>query len=280
METEGTEGALFFFNKRALTREKFPEKPIRVLFITSIRDIVIEEFNGQFVNLNGENHYVKGCIEKTLEETQKGGSLEGLIDIAGIIVDDTEMELNGKFPLLPKNNKDWIYPKNLLPVNCVWNIPSLFRKLPKDDIKGRERAKYDFELSIFEKALSVEADVIILDGYMARLEHLQSMMKGKVINIHPAPTIIDMPYCFRGKDEVNDAIRFAEKNGGTGKTGATLHFVNSELDDGKPIAYICDTFVSQNDTEIELLCRNYTQAKLPIFIAGLRHFVLKIFPYL
>jgi len=276
-----TQGALFFYDKKALVKEKFPQKPVKVLFITSIRDIVLEEYNGQFINLKNENnHYVKGVIEKTLEETKQGGVLEDLIEVVGVIVDDTDSDLNGKFPLLPGKNKDWIYPKNLLSVDCVWNIQSLFRKLPKNDIDGREKSKYDFELQVFEKAQEVEADIIILDGYMARLEHLQTMMNGKVINIHPAPAIIGMPYCFRGKDEVMDAIRFAQANGGIGKTGATLHFVNSELDDGKPIAYICDTFVSGNDTEVELLCRNYVQAKLPIFIAGLRHFVLKIFPYL
>lgn len=278
---ETTEGALFFYSKKALSKRKTPRRTIRVLFLTSLRDIALEEHNGQFVSLkNEEAHYVKGVIEKTLEEIKKGGVLKGLIKVVGIVVDDTRSDLMDKFTLLPKEGKDWIYPKNLLSPNCVWNIPSLFRKFPKDDIPGRKEAKYRFEKLVFEKAQETGADVIILDAYMAKVEYLQDMMKGRVLNIHPAPTIYGVKYCFRGKDEVMDAIRFAASDGGEGKTGATLHLVNSELDGGKPIAYVCDTFVSENDTELELLCRNYTIAKLPLFITGLRHYALKIFPYL
>ncbi len=277
-----TKGALFFYDEKSLIKVQYPMKPLGVLFITSLRNILYEEFNGQFIEINGEKFYMQGVIEKTLEETQYRKSLHGLIEVKGVIVDDTVSDLKNEFDLLPNDQTNWIFPTKFLEKDRIWNIPSLFRKLPKEDFKGREQSKHVFESLVFKKAKEIGAEIIILDGYMARLDYLQSSlgMYGKVLNIHPAPTIIDRPFCFRGKDEVMDAIRFAKNNGGAALTGSTLHFVDSDLDSGHPVAYICSTPVSEDDTELELMYRNYQEAKLPIFIAGLKHYVLKIFPYL
>ncbi len=273
------EGALFFYNKDFI-KEKTPKRPLRVVFMTSLRDIVLEECNGQFLNINGIDHYIKGVIESTLEETTSGGILEGLIEVKGVIYDDTLDDLKGKFHLLPEDNDSWIFPTELLSKDNIWNIPSLFRKLAKDDIKGRKKEKYNFELSVFKKIKEVGADILILDSYMAKLEYLFKFMPNKVINIHPGPTLAGHPFCFRGKTPYSDAILFAKNNGGLVYTGATLHFVNEKIDEGNFIAYICNTPVNEEQEVISLMYENYIKAKNPIFITGLRHYVLKIFPYL
>jgi very-short-patch-repair endonuclease len=103
------QGALFFYNKKALNVEVLPKKPLGVLFLTSLRDIALEEFNGQSLKIEGEEHYLEGIIERTLKETQSGGSLEGLVEVRGVIVDDTESDLKGRFQLLPIDN-NWIFP--------------------------------------------------------------------------------------------------------------------------------------------------------------------------
>lgn len=273
------EGALFFYNKEALVIEVLPKKPVKIVFLTSLRDIALEEYNGQFLKIGAEKHYVKGVIEKTLEETQIGGSLEGLIEVKGVIVDDNESDLKGKFPLLPEDN-NWIFPTQLLSTACIWNIPSLFRKLSKQDVDGRVKAKYLFESLVFKKMQEIGADILIIDSYMARIEYLYSFIPNRIINIHPGPTLLNKPFCFRGKDPIGDAIKFAKINGGPVYTGATLHLVNENFDDGNYIAYICNTPVHEEDDEIKLMYQNYQKAKLPIFIAGLKHYTLKIFPYL
>lgn len=274
------EGALFFYDKDTLIKEEIPEKPIGILFLTSLRDIALEEYNGQTLNIKGKDYYISGIIEKTLEETQKGGHLHGLVEVKGVIVDDTILDLKGKFPLLPLNNDKWIFPLDLLPKDYIWNIPSLFRYLPKNDLIGRKKAKYHFENLIFKKAQEIGADIIISDSYMAIIEFLISDfgMYGKVLNIHPGPTLINKPFCFRGNDPIKDAIFFAKSNNSPVYTGATLHFVNNKIDDGKCVAYICNTPVHDEDDEIILMIENYQKAKLPIFVAGLRHYILKIFP--
>jgi len=273
------EGALFFYNKDCI-KEKSLTRPLRIMFMTSLRDIALEEHNGQLLNIKGVDCYVKGVIESTLESIQKGGTLEGLIEVAGVIIDDTLEDLKGKFPLLPTDDNSWIFPTELLSKDNIWNIPSLFRKLPKGDQIGRKKAKYDFELSVFQKINDVGADILILDSYMARIEYLFNLMPSRVINIHPGPTLMGHPFCFRGNTPYSDAILFAKNNGGPVYTGATLHFVNTNFDDGGFIAYICNTPVYEEEEWITLMYENYISAKTPIFIMGLKHYVSKIFPYL
>lgn len=273
------EGALFFYNKDFI-KEKKPKRPLRVLFMTSLRDIALEEHNGQIININGIDHYIKGVIESTLEETASGGILEGLIEVVGVVFDDTTDDLKDKFSLIPEENNSWIFPTELLSGDNLWNIPSLFRKLPKDDLKGRKESKYNFELSVFQKVKEAGADILILDSYMAKIEYLFKFMPNRVINIHPGPTLMGKPFCFRGNDPIRDAILFAKDNGGPVYTGATLHFVNKKFDDGKFIAYICNTPVNEQQDELSLMYENYISAKNPIFITGLRHYVSSIVPYL
>jgi len=143
------EGALVFYNDNFI-KEIIPNQPLKVVFMTSLRDIALEEYNGRILEIKGVKHYIKGVIEKTLEETRNGGILEGLIEVKGVIYDDTLDDLKGKFSLYPEDDKDWIFPIKLLSKENIWNIPSMFRKLSKDDISGREESKYNFELSVYQ----------------------------------------------------------------------------------------------------------------------------------
>jgi folate-dependent phosphoribosylglycinamide formyltransferase PurN len=271
---------LFFFAKEALVQDVIPGKPLGVLFLTSLRDIALEEYNGQKILVDGNFQYMEGVIERTKKETRHGGILHGLVEVRGVIVDDTEEDLKGNFPLLPENGGPWIFPLDLgIP---VWNIPSHFRELPKQNIDSRKIAKLTFEKKVLEKANEIGVDIIISDSYMAIIEYLIGTlgMYGKVLNIHPGPTLLDEPFCFRGANPVGDAIAFARQQNSPVYTGATLHFVNTNIDDGKPIAYICKTEVSSEDSELVLTYRNYINAKLPLFISGLKHYVMNVFPYM
>lgn len=256
---------------------------------------------------------MKGVVERTIQETKPFGLLYGLIEVVGVVFDDTpddlakaraqagpilyeyEHKFNNRMETLSVTSIDRLtsYARTIkieVPVLCptetlnpelLFSIPSTFRKLRMDNVSERQSRKFTFEEAVLRKASELGAEVIISDGYMARIDYLHADlgMYGRTLNIHPAPAILGMEYCFRGKDEVMDAIRFAQTNGGSAKTGATLHFVNGEIDDGNAIAYICETPVFAHDREIELMARNYKMAKLPLFVEGLQHYILKIFPY-
>ena len=127
----------------------------------------------------------------------------------------------------------------------------------------------------------VGASVVVSDHYMAKLEHFANGfgMFGRVLNIHPAITVKSHPYCFRGKTPTADAIARAHSESGV-VTGATLHLINPTIDDGPPLAFTAGTPVFADDEPQWLRYRNYQAAKLPLFIAGMRHYVTLIFPHL
>ncbi|MFN4181205.1 MAG: formyltransferase family protein [Candidatus Paceibacteria bacterium] len=291
------QGALFFYHKDALAKEVRPNRPIGILFLTSLRDIVAEEFNGQYIKVDDTPIYMQGVVEKTMEETRPGGVLHQLVEVKGVIYDDTENDfqriqakrgprnfgMSPRVSLLEKDRQNILpFAETILPQNKIWNIPSTFRTMSKDDLMGRKKAKFEFEQQVLAKAHEAEADVIISDSYMAIIGPLvkELGMYGRVLNIHPGPALRKYPFCFRGKDPIGDAIKFAKQHDAPVYTGATLHMVNNGIDDGDPIAYICNTPIYDEDDEIVLMVRNYREAKLPLFVAGLRHYILQIYPHL
>lgn len=258
--------------------------PIRVLFLTSLRDVALCDLNGSEIITPNGTRYMEGVIERTATETQVGGSLHGLIQIAGVVTDDTSRDTKG-YPTEPTKGKPWIYPDLALPQGAsLWqvtrHIPSTFRQLPLSDTEGRKRLKQEFELRILSLMQELGAQVLISDHYMALVEFLfpPVLQFGRVINIHPAVTLSGHPCCFTGKTPTADAIAAAQTR--TVTTGATLHIVDPIIDHGPAIAYSEDTLVHPTDEPKHLRYRNYQQGKLPVFISGVKHYARNIFPNL
>eukprot|EP01103_Thecamoeba_quadrilineata_P019671 TRINITY_DN8071_c0_g1_i1.p1 TRINITY_DN8071_c0_g1~~TRINITY_DN8071_c0_g1_i1.p1 ORF type:complete len:302 (+),score=52.18 TRINITY_DN8071_c0_g1_i1:129-1034(+) len=274
-----------FFQKRADCKGHIPEKPLGVLFVTSLRDIVLQDNNGEIIKTNRGDVLMEGIIHRTFKEVQPGGHLHGLVDIVGIIFDDTEKDI-AKTGHSPSNlPKDLIFPadavnaQGVLLNDLIHHIPSMFRKLPISDAKGRETSKHEFENEILSTFRSIGADFIASDHYMARIDYLHKWLPYRVLNIHPAVSLADHQYCFRGKTPTKDAIERAQQDG-KAMTGATLHYVSDQIDEGNPIAFSCSTPVYPDDDRLSLLYRNYQLSKLPIFIEGLAHYVKHIYPHL
>ena len=262
-----------------------PTQPIRVLFLTSVRDIGLCDHNGDMVTTPDGLMYMRNIIEQTSEAIARGGRLNGLIEIVGIITDDTEQDLAGSdYSATFMRGKKWIFSpscvnaKNVPLVNITMNIPSSFRTLPINDTVGRKKRKQVFEIAVLEAFEDLNADIIVSDHYMARLEYLHIWLPGRILNIHPAVTVAGHEFCFRGKTPTMDAINQAKVK--SIKTGATFHIINENIDEGPVIAYYCPTIVRPDDEPQWLRYRNYQKAKLPLFIEGMRHYVFNIFPYL
>lgn len=263
-----------------LARIRLPEdRPLRILFLTSVRDTGECDRNGLWVDTGADRcitsviygpRYMEGVIEFTARATAPEGALHGLYEIAGVITDDLERDLTD-YPVLPTPERRWLWPQELNLPCC--NMPSTFRRLPRAALAERAAAKLAFEAAVYERFLTWRADVIVSDHYMARIEYLitEFGLYGKVLNIHPAITIPGHPFCFRGQTPTLDAIAQA-KTGVSTMTGATLHLVNSVIDDGPAIAYLVGTSVYATDEPQWLRWRNYQQAKLPLFVNGLRHY--------
>lgn len=265
-----------------------PHRPLNILFLTSLRDVLACDRNGQMVLTSEGVQYMEGIIERTVRETHHGGALHGLVRVVGIVVDDLSKDTHAEhFPLVPTPGREWIHPLDLrdeggtLITDITFHIPSAFRMLSRDDTEGRHRLKLEFESAVLAKMTELGAEIIISDHYMAKLEHFANGFGkfGRVLNIHPAVTVTGHPYCFRGKTPTADAIARAQSELNI-VTGATLHLINPVIDDGPAIAFTASTPVYASDEPQHLRFRNYQMAKLPLFIAGVRHYVTRIFPHL
>jgi folate-dependent phosphoribosylglycinamide formyltransferase PurN len=121
---------------------------------------------------------------------------------------------------------------------------------------------------MLEFVVKTGADILLSDHYMARLDYLWAWMPGCVLNIHPGVTLPGHPYAFLGKTPTADAIERATNEAGV-RTGATLHFVDGEIDHGAIIMFLDSTPVFGTDRPEALRYRNYQMAKLPVLIDGL-----------
>lgn len=265
--------------------------PVNVMVLTSIRDVGTCDKNGSMVDTPEGHRYMEGIVERMVKETKEGGSLRNALRLAGVITDDLERDMSrSEYSPYPHREKQWIHDRSLRDVNgelvvsedmTHW-IPSDFRSLPLQDADGRSRRKEEFERRVLELMDQKNADVLVSDHYMARIAYMiqNGYAKfGKILNIHPAVTRADDPYCFRGPTPTQDAIDRAKRDGHA-QTGATLHFVNDVIDDGPQIAYVSGTPVYPHDAPQHLRYRNYQSAKLPLFVAGIRHYIERIYPHL
>lgn len=278
----------FYADWKLKQRHSAITRLLNVVFLTSVRDVGTDDRNGTMVETEYGLRYMEGVIEMTVRETHPlRGVLGRLVRVVGVITDDCEKDMrDSSYSLLPNPGNDWIYPYDLttpeeeLVRDMTYNIPSSFRQLPLEEKGQRRVLKYEFEMNVLQKMRELQGDILVSDHYMARLDHLyrDPSLWGRVVNIHPAPTV-EGPFCLRGKTPTADAIAIA-RSGIPTRTGATLHFINAIIDGGPPIAFIDDTPVFPDDQPQWLRYRNYTHAKLPLFISGLAYYARSIYPYL
>jgi folate-dependent phosphoribosylglycinamide formyltransferase PurN len=262
--------------------------PVRVAFLTSIRDVGTDDRNGSFVAAKEGTVEMEGALERFVRETWHGGALFGLAELTLVITDDCERDMRtSDYPILPCDDRIWIHPLGLatgrgIPVTKLTrNIPSRFRILPKDATLRRVWEKRNFEEAVLAAMRETGTDILISDHYMARIDYLVEVLGlyGKVLNIHPAITVPTHEFAFPGKTPTADAIRRAQQEPSV-FTGATLHIMNAEIDKGPPLALIAGTPVYADDEPQWLRYRNYQASKLPILIHGLVHYIGRIYPYL
>jgi folate-dependent phosphoribosylglycinamide formyltransferase PurN len=272
------------------------EAPLKLAWLTSVRDIGRADQNGRMVDYKGRPHYMMGLIEaiNTIINKQRMG-LEHIMQIVGIITDDTLRDKTYPYPTKPTPGQPWIHPlsaknnqEELLTANTV-NIPSNFRfELNKKRQKDQHR---EFEERIYEESQQMEADILVSDHFMVKIIHLIKAHRygiGKVLNIHPGISdpldLQRLPGSTPTQDAL-DSVRYGaifKKSKGIYvptipryRTGASLHIMNRGLDEGPVIADSRDTVVLANDTHQELRARNYP-VKIAVFIAGMMHYITSI----
>ena len=301
-EIRTLEGINYFSPTGSVLSFPKPEEPLRVLFLTSLRDVAVEEGVGKFANIHGKRRYIKGTIETALEAVADQ-RLEGFAEIVGIVFDDLEKDVrNTEYALDPLSSQEWIYPLDLLTqsgqssLDITYHIPSEFRLLPLLDKEGRYYKKLEFESKLFNLMQTLEADVIISDHYLAKIEFLISPdhfgLFGRVLNTHPGITRQGYIYHCRGyhtdEEAINHVLGYAT-DPDTGekfcvtphdRTGACFHIVSESFDQG-PI--LCDAeltpvFLSDKEERQAFVRRIYETSKNPVFLNGLKHYASNVYP--
>jgi folate-dependent phosphoribosylglycinamide formyltransferase PurN len=276
-----------------------PRQPLRAIILTSIRDVGVQENVGQFERSGDPKTYTKGTLETALEACQDD-RLGGFLEIVGIITDDREKDLAGTdFVAHPSTVGRWILPRDMrtsngtLASDITFNIPSTFRSLPLSDVTGRSELKRAFEGAVFQLFEHTQADVIISDHFLARIDYLLRPdafnLSGRVLNTHPGITRADHPYPCLG-NRPYDLARLHAKGWHQSDdkkltrvpvhtwAGATFHIVTHEIDRG-PV--LCDaelTPVSPNDSDISFARKMYQTSKYHAFIDGIRHYASSFYP--
>jgi len=276
-----------------------PERPLKVAILTSIRDVGVEEGVGVCWQPGRPETYLKGTIETALEAI-KDARLGDVAEIVAIITDDMGKDLRGSsYVASPDLEGSWIFPRDLrigsgeLASSLTVNIPSSFRPLPRWDIPGRLDGKADFEAKILQVMQQSGADILISDHFLARIQFLIDPdfhgLLGRVLNTHPGITRDDHPYPCRGKSPDEVALRHLRgervlEDGTTikirphSKAEASFHFVTPTIDAG-PV--LCDgelTELTPSDTSRDITRKVYATSKEPVFIEGLRHYAVNVFP--
>lgn len=250
------------------------DHPLRVMVVTSLRDISADDHIGSYVRVDDKQVYMKGALESLLEASDKGGALESVIQIVGVVVDDIAgHDFIGSCDLLPQAGRSWILPADTIyrdrPLTDIASaLPSQFRAIPMACHEQRKSQKAAFETALVRHAHDLDADVILSDHLMIKLETAHHLMP--MVNIHPAVTNPESPFCRRGKTPSLDTLRVANELGET-RTGASLHFINDSFDDGRIVADT-DIVVVQGGWSLKKIkLEEYRQAKNPLVVAGLEH---------
>jgi phosphoribosylglycinamide formyltransferase-1 len=124
-----------------------------------------------------------------------------------------------------------------------------------------ERCNYgslnEFSEANFSVCRAARADYVVLGGYLRHLE-IPHDFENRVLNIHPS-----LIPSFCGKGYYGLRVHEAALNYGVKLTGATVHFVNNEIDGGKIILQKAVT-VKKGDTAEKLQKRVMRKAEWKI----------------
>ena len=266
----------------------------KLVYILSLRNAAADKA-GQHIAYKGEHRYMASPLEylaRALDETPLGDAYS----LEGIVIDDDPRSPRDQAALLDygfscQPGKKWIFPSGLKTqgktlTDIFHSVPSEYRRLPLD-AADRVAGKSRFERTLLDKLLTLQADIVVLDGLLVILDELVrpgAPFHRKIVNIHPGITRIESPYERRGAYATLDALHGAQGRkivdwatmesaavAPLFKTGASLHYVDNGIDSGEVIHDVLDTRIAPGDTILELRWNNFNNSLFPALVQGLAH---------
>jgi len=264
----------------------------KLVYILSLRNAAADKA-GQYIDFKGEQRYMKSPLEY-LAEALNGTQLGDAYSLEGIVYDDDahsprDQAVLADYGFAWHPDRKWIFPKDLqaqgrLLRDMLHAVPSTYRRLPLDSA-DRVAAKSAYERTLLDKLLTLQADVVVLDGLLIILDELVrpgAHFHRKMVNIHPGITRIESPYERRGACATLDALHGAQGSKVVNwttmqkvpaptvtKTGASLHYVDNGIDSGEVIFDVLGTDIAPEDTILELRWNNFNRSLFPALHQGL-----------
>lgn len=126
---------------------------------------------------------------------------------------------------------------------------------------NKNSSRFEFESKISQAMRNRKIDLICLAGYMLLLSpDFINEYQGKIINIHPS-----LLPSFKGMHGIKDAFDYGVK-----VTGVTVHFVDSELDNG-PIILQEAVVINEGET-VELLEKKIHEVEHRLYPLAVQYF--------
>ncbi|MEM2144103.1 MAG: phosphoribosylglycinamide formyltransferase [Candidatus Jordarchaeaceae archaeon] len=143
-------------------------------------------------------------------------------------------------------------------IDAVFVDPQEFWK----DKEHREEKRVEYDKKIIAELEKRKVDLVLLAGYMLMLSpYFVNKYKNRIMNIHPS-----LLPSFPGVNAQKQALEYGVKY-----TGATVHFVDVEMDHG-PIILQDAVPVYDNDTE-ETLSERILEKEHKIYVEAVKLFV-------
>lgn len=123
------------------------------------------------------------------------------------------------------------------------------------------------DLAITEALSSVSTDIIVLSGYMKKIGATTlAQFSGKILNIHPS-----LLPAHGGKGLYGDHVHRSVLRSGDKKSGATVHYINEEYDEG-PILMQQEVAVDEADT-LQSLKAKVQYIEGPLYVRAIQKIV-------
>ncbi|MDP9900695.1 formyltransferase family protein [Variovorax ginsengisoli] len=264
----------------------------KLVYILSLRNAAADRA-GQNVDYKGEPRYMKSPLEylaQALDTTPLGD----LYSLEGVIYDDDAQSPRDQAALADYGfawhpERKWIFPAELraqgrLVRDMLHPVPSAYRRLPLG-APARAPGKSAFERALLDKLLTLQADLVLLDGLLVILDELVrpgARFERRMVNIHPGITRTESPYERRGACATLDALYGVQGKKVVDwstmekadvpvvrKTGASLHYVDNGIDSGEVIFDALKTDIAPDDTILELRWNNFNRSLFPALHQGL-----------
>lgn len=135
--------------------------------------------------------------------------------------------------------------------------------------RGGHDSLESYSAAMYERLEAHEVDLIVMAGYLRKMAIFPGW-EGRILNIHPCLLPDAGPYA-AGKGLFGERVHTAILAKGDAVTGATVHLVTDDYDEGPPLAWV-EVPVVPGDTPVTLGTRVF-QAEKVLYPATIRDYM-------